>query len=169
LSKIASLAIFNWLSKRNVLASIKWPNDIYIENKKVAGILIEISIQGDSIFSAVVGIGLNLNQMEFSSNAPNPVSLKMITGVEYNITDAAGELRQIFMELYQQLKTGAYYEIDSAYFTNLFRSNTWEWYKEGERLHEARIVGIGEYGQLLLENRTGQINSYFFKEIQFVI
>ncbi len=169
LSKIASLTLIRWLSDKNVHASIKWPNDIYIENKKIAGILIETSIKGDSFFSGVVGIGLNLNQTEFSSELPNPVSLKMVNGIEYTIPDAAGELREIFMQLYLQLQSGAYDEIDSAYFNHLFCRNKWTWYKEGERLHEARIVGIGQYGQLLLENRSGQINSYFFKEIQFVI
>ncbi len=169
LSKIASLAIIGWLSDKVADASIKWPNDIYIGNKKVAGILIETSIKGDVFFSAVAGIGLNLNQVEFSRELPNPVSLKMVNGIEYNVMDAAGELQEVFMGLYQQLNTGAYNGIDSAYFNNLFRRNTWAWYKEEERLFEARIVGIGEYGQLLLENRSGKTNAYFFKEIQFMI
>ena len=63
--------------------SIKWPNDIYVGNEKIAGILIENSLKGSNLFSSVLGIGVNLNQIHFLSDAPNPVSLKQITSKNY--------------------------------------------------------------------------------------
>ena len=67
--------------------SIKWPNDIYVKNDKIAGILIENSIMGEKLEYSVAGIGLNINQEKFLSNAPNPVSLKLITGSDYDLSD----------------------------------------------------------------------------------
>jgi BirA family transcriptional regulator, biotin operon repressor / biotin---[acetyl-CoA-carboxylase] ligase len=169
LSKIASLAIVEWLFTKTTDISIKWPNDIYVGHKKIAGILIETSVQGNILYSAVVGTGLNLNQNEFNASLPNPVSLKLITGSEYDVVDSARELYEVFMKLYQELEAGAFEKIDTTYFNHLFRRNEWAWFREKGELLEARIVGIGGYGQLLLEDRTGNINAYFFKQIEFVV
>jgi BirA family transcriptional regulator, biotin operon repressor / biotin---[acetyl-CoA-carboxylase] ligase len=169
LSKIASLALFNWLKPRISGVSIKWPNDIYVGNEKIAGILIETSIQGNYFHSVVVGIGLNLNQLDFSEELPNPVSLKKLTGEEFNPEKTATEVRDIFMRWYQKLKDGLTEEIDAFYLGNLFRKNEWAQFRKNETLFEARVLGIGEYGQLLLEDRAGNQSSYMFKEIEFVI
>ncbi len=169
LSKITSLALVNWLSGKIDSVRIKWPNDIYAGNNKIAGILIETSVKGNSLHSAVVGIGLNLNQLKFSSEIPNPVSLKMITGQHSDIIDAANEFREILLELYEKLKEGKYNEIDNAYFNFLYRKNEWAAFKEKGQLIEARILGIGEYGQLLLEDRSGNIKAYMFKEVEFIV
>jgi BirA family transcriptional regulator, biotin operon repressor / biotin---[acetyl-CoA-carboxylase] ligase len=169
LSKITSLAIAGWLSKKIPDVSVKWPNDIYAGNRKIAGILIETSVMGSALSSAVIGIGLNLNQMNFSSNIPNPVSLKMITGAGYDPVIAANEIREGILNWIQRLTVEAYAEIDALYLNQLFRYNVWAWYSEKGRLLEARIIGVGEYGQLLLEDRTGNIYTYMFKEIEFVI
>jgi BirA family transcriptional regulator, biotin operon repressor / biotin---[acetyl-CoA-carboxylase] ligase len=169
LSKITSLAIAGWLSKKIPDVSVKWPNDIYAGEKKIAGILIETSVMGNALSSAVLGIGLNLNQMNFSSNIPNPVSLKMITGAGYDPVIAANEIREGILNWIQRLTVEAYAEIDALYLNQLFRYNVWAWYSEKGRLLEARIIGVGEYGQLLLEDRTGNIYTYMFKEIEFVI
>ncbi len=169
LSKIASLAIVEWLSAKTTEVSIKWPNDIYVGLKKIAGILIETSVMGNTLYSAVVGTGINLNQTEFSASLPNPVSLKLITGSEFEVVDSARELHNVFLRLYKELQAGAFEKIDTDYFNKLFRRNEWSWFREKGELLEARIIGIGEYGQLLLEDRTSKINYYFFKQIEFVI
>ena len=86
-----TVSIFQWqfplvfvilLSRYISGCTIKWPNDIYVNNDKIAGILIENSIMGDKIENTIAGIGLNINQNKFSSDAPNPVSLELITGTE---------------------------------------------------------------------------------------
>ena len=84
ISQLVSVAIKNALDEYTTNITIKWPNDIYWNDKKLAGILIENSLQGNKIMSVVIGIGLNVNQKLFLSNAPNPVSLFLITGKRQN-------------------------------------------------------------------------------------
>jgi len=108
-------------------------------------------------------------QMSFSSHIPRPVSMKMITGNDYNVIDSALEIRDIFMDLYRQLEEGKNEDIHSSYMSHLFRINQWGKFKEGGNIFDARIAGIGEYGQLILEDRAGKLHSYFFKEVEFII
>ncbi len=168
LSKITSLAILEFLEHETTGVSIKWPNDVYCGNEKICGILIENMIQGDRIFASVIGIGLNLNQVEFSSELPNPVSLKMITGKYYTATGVLESLRQILFRLYARLEEGYYKEIDDKYLASLYRKGEWHWYRERDRIFEARITGIGPYGQLISEERSGKISEYMFGEIEFI-
>lgn len=169
LSKIASLALYDLLVKHTQGVIVKWPNDIYVGKKKIAGILIETSILGNQFHSAISGIGLNLNQEKFSAKLPNPVSLKLITGKNFNIKETALQLREIFMKWYQKLENGCTAEIDDTYHRNLFRINEWAVFQKNGNCFEARILGTGEYGQLILEDRSGNQTSYMFKEVEFVI
>jgi len=93
LSKAISLGLVDYMSAKTNHIKIKWPNDIYFKNKKLAGILIENVIKGNAITQSIVGIGLNLNQIVFTSDAPNPVSLKQITGKNYLIEQEIVKLR----------------------------------------------------------------------------
>jgi BirA family transcriptional regulator, biotin operon repressor / biotin---[acetyl-CoA-carboxylase] ligase len=169
LSKITSLALVDLLNEEIGSVSIKWPNDIYAGDKKIAGILIENSVGGNYLQSSVIGIGLNINQERFSSNLPNPVSLKQITNKEFSIESVAERLQVIFRGWYRQLKNGQTTAIDYAYFCKLYRLNQWARFKKGELIFEARIRGIGEFGQFIIEDRTGNVSEYLFKEIEFVI
>ena len=169
LSKIASLALINFLETETDSVSIKWPNDIYIQNKKVAGILIENSVMGNYLSTSVIGIGLNLNQEKFISGAPNPVSLKQITGKNYDIETVAGNITEHFNKWYKLLEDKRYNVIDAAYLNHLFRRNQWAVFAKNGYTFEAKITGIGEFGQLILEEKNGAISEYMFKEVEFVI
>jgi BirA family biotin operon repressor/biotin-[acetyl-CoA-carboxylase] ligase len=169
LSKIASLAIVDFLKAETKNVTIKWPNDIYIKNGKVAGILIENAVKGSNLSSAVIGIGLNLNQELFVSDAPNPVSLKQITRKVYDVELVADTIFENINNWYRKLERGGIDEIDSAYFNQLFRANEWALFAKKGKQFEARIAGIGEFGQLILEERGGTISEFMFKEIEFVI
>ena len=169
LSKIASLAIVDFLKMESKEVSIKWPNDIYIQNKKVAGILIENAIKGKNLSSSIIGIGLNLNQEIFLSDAPNPVSLKLVTSQIYDIEKVAETIFENMFHWYQILKNGGFDVIDSTYFNQLFRANEWAIFAKRGVQFEAKINGIGEFGQLILEERNGSISEYMFKEVEFVI
>lgn len=169
LSKITSLAIIDLLHTASVFAAIKWPNDIYVGNKKIAGILIENSVSGNQLHSSVVGIGLNLNQMHFGEKVPNPVSLKQLIQKDYLIEKMAEKLKENLFSWYHELEKGKTIEIDSAYFEKLYRLNEWALFKIGAKTFEARIQGVGEYGQLILQDRQGHEKEYQFKEIEFVI
>ena len=168
LSKIVSLSLVEFLKTKTDDISIKWPNDIYVGNKKIAGLLIENSIKGNALFSSLLGIGLNLNQEKFLSDAPNPVSLKQITGDEYDIENVVDEILSLIFKWYKKIETGNFHEIDSAYFAQLFRVGEWGEYSKSKNIFEAKIIGIGEFGQLQLEKRDGKVEEFMFKEVEFV-
>lgn len=169
LSKIASLAIVDFLKSEITNICIKWPNDIYVQDKKVAGILIENAVKGQNISSAIIGIGLNLNQELFISDAPNPVSLKQITGKDYDVKKITEQILKHIDVWYGKLENGCFNEIDLAYFSLLFRANKWALFAENGKQFEAKITGIGKFGQLILEYRNGLSAEYMFKEVEFVI
>lgn len=171
LSKIVSLALTDFLDEEipNEKATIKWPNDIYVSDKKLAGILIENSVSGHYMHSSVVGIGLNLNQEKFSSALSNPVSLKQITGKNYSIENVAARFQEKFYEWYNHLEHQQITAIDINYFNKLYRKNEWHRFRKKNTEFEARINGIGEYGQLILEGRDSKLYEYQFKEVEFVI
>lgn len=169
LTKIASLSIVEFLKREVSGVSIKWPNDIFVGNKKIAGILIENSIKGSNLFSSIIGIGLNLNQERFLSNAPNPVSLKQLTGKIYSVDGVASEIFDLILENYRKLELGISAEFDSAYLSFLFRNGVWNYYSKDGLSFEAKITGVAEFGQLQLEDRKGTVSEYLFKEIEFVL
>lgn len=169
ISKIVSLAMVDFLKTETNGVSVKWPNDIYIRNKKIAGILIENSVKGNNVSSVIIGIGLNLNQENFISDAPNPVSLKLTTGKDYIVETVAGQIREYFFTWYEKLQARCFNEIDTTYYNQLFRANEWSQFSKEGKIIESKITGIGEFGQLILENRSGVSSEYMFKEVEFVI
>lgn len=169
LSKSVSLAITDLLSEEKIEVSIKWPNDIYAGDKKIAGILIENSVLGLHLDSSIAGIGLNLNQINFKSDAPNPVSLKQITGTEYQVESIADRLFEKLDFWYSKLKSGKFEAVDSEYISRLYRFNKWAFYAKQGLAFEAKITGIGRYGQLLLEQIDGTKTEHLFKEVEFIL
>jgi BirA family biotin operon repressor/biotin-[acetyl-CoA-carboxylase] ligase len=169
ISKLVCLALLETLQMEIPNVKIKWPNDMYVGHKKVAGVLIENTIKGSSLASTIVGIGLNLNQEVFVSNAPNPVSLKQITGQEYIVQAVLNEYLKHFYLLWNELREGNFEKIQNYYLSQLFRYNEWSWFRKEATEFEARIVGIGEFGQLQLEQKSGEIAEFMFKEVEFVI
>lgn len=168
LSMIVSLALVDLLNNHLKHVRIKWPNDIYVGNRKIAGILIEQSVKGAFIETSVVGIGLNVNQLNFYSDAPNPVSMKQVTGQNYALDSILDEFLQELDRWYNLLREKNFDNIEKSYLQNLFRMNKWHEYRTHEEKFSARIVGVGEFGQLQLELRTGNIKSFQFKEVEFV-
>jgi BirA family biotin operon repressor/biotin-[acetyl-CoA-carboxylase] ligase len=169
LSKIASLALADFVKNEKTDVNIKWPNDIYVGNKKLAGMLIENSIKANHLDSSIIGIGLNLNQERFVSNAPNPVSLKQITGKDYKIEEVALNIKELLSYWFEKLQAGSFSEINSTYLNLLFMANEWALFVKQGIQFEARINGIGDFGQLILEDRNGVFSEYMFKEVEFVI
>ncbi len=169
ISKIVSLSIVELLEEECDGVSIKWPNDVYVDNRKIAGMLIENSVKGMKLDSSVIGIGLNVNQEVFYSDAPNPVSLKQITGKEYALDNVLKRLLDHFWRWYAVLNCGDMDEIDRAYFKKMFGLGEWRRFRKDGNLFEARIAGLGEFGQLLLEDRTGKVIEFMFKEVEFVL
>ena len=169
LSKIVSLALVEWLKAEVENVSIKWPNDIYVGNKKIAGILIENAIKGRFLDYSIVGVGLNLNQEQFCSDAPNPIALKQLSGKHYDADKVLRDLLNGFSFLLERLKQGDYKRIDEAYMRSLFRNKGWHLFRKEGKAFKAQIIGIGEFGQLQLELETGKLSEFMFKEVEFVI
>lgn len=169
LSKITCLTLTNVLLEYVENVTIKWPNDIYVNDKKIAGILIENAVKGTSIYSSVIGIGLNLNQEKFISGAPNPVSLIQLIARHSEPELFAQKIRERFIYWYKKLKCEEYSEIDNSYIKNLYRYNTWQYFKKENEIFEAMITGIGEFGQLQLKKKSGETEEFMFKEVEYII
>lgn len=168
ISKIVSLALVEMLSAHTQNVQIKWPNDIYVGDKKIAGILIENTIKGSTLDYSVIGVGLNINQEIFESEAPNPVSLKQLTGKQFDIQQILKEYLSVFGKWYSVLEKGNCEEIDRAYLAQLIGYQSWRTYRREGEAFEAQITGIGDFGQLQLEERNGKNHEFMFKEVEFV-
>ena len=170
LNKIIALSIYNFINSFKIKnASIKWPNDIYIGDKKVAGILINNTICGSSYDYCVVGLGININQDKFVSDAPNPVSIKQVCGKEYDLNECLNTLCIITESWYEKLKYGQTANINTAYIEALYRYNKYSNYILRGRRINAKITGISEYGRLILQTKNNETYSCDFKEVKFVI
>lgn len=171
LNKIVSLAVVEFVGKLlpNEVVKIKWPNDIYIGDKKVAGILITNSITGNTFDSSVVGIGINLNQKFFLSNAPNPVSVYQISRKQYDLEESLDLLLEIFNRWYKLLENGLFNSIDKNYLTSLYRFEEYHAFKIGAKEIEAKITDISKYGRLLLKGKNLKTYECDLKEVEFVI
>ncbi len=169
ISQFVSLAIIDVIeSYIDSEVTIKWPNDIYVGDKKLAGILIEQSICGAEISKSVIGIGLNVNQVLFSHALPNPISLKQITGNTANRELLLQELCEKILERYQVLSKNNIEELRQRYLQKLYRAKGFHPFllPNGKEI-KAKIVDIHPLGPILLEDEHGEQTFYAFKEIQF--
>lgn len=169
ISKAVSLGVLDFIKEYADNATIKWPNDIYVNDKKISGILIENSIKGSDIQSCVVGIGLNVNQTVFKGDAPNPTSLKLILKNDIDLNESLEKICGCVEYRYLQLQNGNISLIDRDYLNNLYRKNEFFSYKSGDKEFDARIVNVLENGKLVLEKKDGNISEYDLNELNFII
>jgi len=169
LSKAIALSVCQWIKSAGASAKIKWPNDIYIGDSKVCGILIENSFSSSTLDVSVVGIGLNLNQAFFSDDLPNPTSMKLITGKEFSPAAVLVELVSFIQNFYANLKLGDKNEMDALYLQSLYHFGDFFDFKTNEGTFSAKIIGIKNTGELILETNIGQQLFFAFKEVSFII
>lgn len=165
------------------LSTIKWPNDLYFGDRKLAGILIENVLQGPYIESSIVGVGLNVNQTVFHA-APNPISLRLITGKEYELD----KLLNAFLAQLQSALTESPNALKQAYLATLYRREGFFPYqerevsilptnnisaaeaeKENRPVFWAEIAGVSDVGELILRRQDGTKKSYHYKQIRYVL
>ena len=147
---------------------IKWPNDIYYGNNKLAGILIENSISGSSLTSSIVGLGINVNQETFSPALPNPVSFFQITQHHHSLEVLQPLLDNYLEKYYLQLRQGHYNFLDKAYTVALYRyQQTSEFIHKAKRI-KGEITGVAKDGKLLVES-GGKEHRFMFKEVEYVL
>ena len=148
--------------------SVKWSNDVYWKDFKMAGILIENTLQGSRILDTVAGVGLDVNQEVFVSDAPNPISLKNITGREFDIEALLNDITTRFIG-YMELPASRRAEVDRLYRSRLYRREGFHKFRDGNGVFEACIEGIRPDGCLMLQTRIGEHRVYEFKQVQFII
>lgn len=148
---------------------IKWPNDIYYGDRKIAGILIETDLMGGRIENAIIGVGVNINQREFRSDAPNPVSLFQLTGHETDCQQVLRRIMERFTALYALLEQGEYDTLHARFKQRLYCREGLHPYTDENGQFDARILDIEPTGHLLLEDSEGLCRRYAFKEVSFVI
>jgi BirA family biotin operon repressor/biotin-[acetyl-CoA-carboxylase] ligase len=171
LTRVVSLAVAalvgNQLKAETLPIKIKWPNDIYVGDRKIAGILIENTVRENQITATVAGIGLNINQTQFSEGL-NACSLTGLTGKNYDI-EACFEMLCSELEVrYMQLKNGKQEKLRSDYHKLLYRLHENQKYSSVGRPFQAKVIGVSEKGFLQLQLEDGSKKEFDLKELVFI-
>ena len=177
----AITSILSPLASRLSPITIKWPNDIYYNDQKLVGILIENTLSGRQIAYTIAGVGINVNQTQWLSNAPNPVSMKQITGEEYDVEN----LLNAFLEAIQRWETASTEQLREEYIKHLYRRTGWHPYlarevsvaptniqlsaQAADGVFLAQWVDITPQGEWVLRLKSGEEKRYHFKQIRFVL
>ena len=184
LTQMVSVSMINVL--KNYLPEeslfIKWPNDIYFKDSKIAGILIKNEIKGMMLGTSIIGIGLNVNQTTFDDNLPNPISMKMITGKDYDLEeillDIICQLSAVINYVNRQQTTDngscinfnfQFSVFNSRYTSYLYRYKRWALYEHEDIVKEMMIIGYDNFGRLILKEKNDREVVCDLKEIVFMI
>jgi len=163
LTRLTSLSIIDFLAKINIPAVIKWPNDVFVGGKKIAGILIENNLSGSTIKKSVIGIGLNVNQVEFGEL--NATSVFLETNLHRSIDEILFSFIRCFNErLTQGLMSQT---LENEYLENLFLLNIKCQFEDKDGVFEGVILGLDPIGQLKIQ-KSDKVMSYSLKEIRFL-
>ncbi len=168
LSMIISLGITDFLNEITKNVYIKWPNDIYIDSKKIAGILIENSITDSLISCSIAGIGININQTSFNNNIPNPVSVKQIIGANMDLKKCLSNICRKIDYWYSRLKQDERTLITNCYTQLLYGLNQRKLYRTDNIEINGCIRGIDNFGRLAIETDNGLIRYFGLKEVEFL-
>jgi len=170
LNMATSLAIRMLISEyTRTPVQVKWPNDIYVDDKKIAGILIKNFLYGQQIHLSIAGMGININQEKFYSEAPNPVSLKQITGKEYNLKEMMDKLIKHLEHYFRILYNKDFNTLNQEYYQHMYQLNEWHNYMIHDQIVRASIQGIDEFGRLTLTDMQGRLYVCDLKEIEFLL
>ena len=186
LTQIVSVTMIDVLKKYLPEESlfIKWPNDIYFNDKKIAGILIKNEIKGMMMGTSIIGIGLNVNQTSFDESLPNPISMKMITGNDFDLEAVLVEICEALLSTAnnqqpttnsqqpttnnQQPTANSQQPTANSYTNKLYRYNQWASYEHEGAVKEMMIIGYDQFGRLILKEKNDREVVCDLKEISFV-
>lgn len=171
MSEAVALAVVDFIGNYGIEAKVKWPNDIYVGDKKICGILIRHSIMGAFVSYSVIGVGIDVNQTVFLSDAPNPVSMKQITGETYDLPRLEKEIAEIMEDRLKLIRT----EENRLALHKEFMGKLW---RGDGKMHPftdtasgenfmARIEDIAFHGPISLRLADGTLRTYAFKEVSF--
>lgn len=170
LSEIVALSLVHTLREFGIECRIKWTNDIYAGDNKIVGILIEHALAGDTLARTIAGIGLNVNQLEFPADLPNPTSMACERGQQFDREEVIKRIIINLDALYRRLEQGEKEAIESEYIATMYHLGQAHTYAlPGGEHFEATIRGVRHSGELRLEHGDGIIREYAFKEVEFVL
>jgi BirA family biotin operon repressor/biotin-[acetyl-CoA-carboxylase] ligase len=165
LNIISSLAVRDTVAKfLQTDVKVKWPNDIYLNDKKISGILIQNTIKGHSLGYSVIGIGLNVNQEVFSDK--KAISMKKYSSEEYSVEAVLNVLLENLDFYYMKLRNNGQDELYQGYKKHLYRFEEEHSFKAGEEIFVGKITDIDEPGRLIILS-NGQLRVFSFKEVSF--
>jgi BirA family biotin operon repressor/biotin-[acetyl-CoA-carboxylase] ligase len=169
LNKAIALALRSYLKAQHIAeVKIKWPNDIYVGDKKIAGMLTFNSFLGNKLNTSIIGLGLNMNQIHFRTNAPKPVSLRQLTGLEYSLDSELQKLLEFIGKRLVQLETVDFNALNADYLKSLYRIHTTALYKDKQGRFYGKIRDVDSYGRLCVEKEDKTKAYYDLKEITFL-
>lgn len=169
LAEAEALAIKEALDSYTDGITLKWPNDVYWQDRKISGTLIETSLSAGAVKRCVFGTGIDVNQREFYSDAPNPVSLYQILGHEVPLDELLQKVVNGITANLELLAENQFADISTRYHAALYRRTGYHKYQDAEGMFEAALVEVEDDGHLVLHDRQGHIRRYAFKEVTFVL
>ncbi len=172
ISEAVALSVAETLGRFGIEAKVKWPNDVYVGDGKISGILIEHSLLGSSLTHTIVGVGLNVNQTVFVSSAPNPVSMAGIIGHSFDVGVVRNVLAEVLERRLGKLSTPSErVEVHKAFLSSLWRGDGGYYpfldVASGLKF-DACIADVDSDGPLVLQEPSGKLRRYWFKEVEFI-
>jgi BirA family biotin operon repressor/biotin-[acetyl-CoA-carboxylase] ligase len=168
LSRITSLSLHEIIDNQCDGVRIKWPNDLLAGDRKMAGILIENMISGQTISHSIIGIGINVNQTVFDPSIPAPTSLKAEKGCHSDMNSLLTDFRSSFERWYNTLITGNERLVMESYKQKLYRLGEKAYYRSAAGEFTATIMDVRPSGELVLESGNGDILAFGFKEVEYL-
>ena len=168
LSKTIALAIRECVEKiTGIEVLIKWPNDILVNSKKIAGVLIENQWKNEKLLSSIIGIGLNVNQIVFLGE-DNATSLKNLTSKVYDLNSVLKTLCSSLDTQFSRLRNFEFTEIDGQYHSFLLNHKRWCSYEKNKILLKGKLIKVDFFGKMVLELENGVKKSFDVKEVSFL-
>lgn len=171
-SEVSALSVRKYIKDAHGIDSkIKWPNDIYVGDRKICGMLIENASTGTYLSSSIIGIGINLNQTDFPAGLLNPTSVALVRGGSYSIERELERFIETFTSTLRELEAGNRDHLRHDYLEGLYRKDSPCQYKDylSDTEFTGTIKGISDTGLLLVEMPDGKVKSFSFKEIGYIL
>lgn len=170
LNKAVSLAILDLVKKElpsEILVSVKWPNDIYAGHQKIAGILIEHTVMGNTLSESILGIGINVNEIDFPETLPNPVSMRLLTGKEYELEAILELACEKLIRAYDRLRTGDFAEISKEFDAALYGIGKRTEFKTAGYSFRGMVSHVDDSGRLAVNEGNGEKHFFNHGEVSF--
>jgi len=148
--------------------SIKWPNDIMSDHQKIGGILIENTVKSGLITQSVIGIGLNVNQLQFSDNLPNASSLKLVCNQDFNLEVMLQNILKALVDKFEHIESKDFIYLRASYLKRLYKKGIFSNYSDGNQIFKGKICDVNLDGSLLLELENGELKSFINKSISYL-